>query len=575
MIEIFEEVKRMYEQEGDKYFIDKYVLTEGIYIRINKDLSITEDDILVVKSKKNEEYDFDLYRWFRERDFLSKIIYDDANKCIDTNEKKIHSINPYSLILKRINLPDSIQGLAKNTLKTVDDTGLSSEAFFEIVLDLHFKKMESLYDCTVDYQTYKERLSEKAKEAIPLISNLNAKDNTRIKMFLDEEVMNYQVFFNEYMKGKAFADKTYNEDIEGQIQGVLGYNNSLNSRKPTLLMRTTSFQAPYRVSIEDAILFYKMSLIIHEVKKETTKLFEVNGVGEVQNYEMIRRDKGGLYREFNILQVKEPADILEEVAQTWRSRTAIEEEVNRTFLKGLLYAVYKVDDSGDVSDFLKSFQSRFTDMHLFNELVMNRTLLKGYFVKHYDVDIYAFFEKILSFIMVYEIENAPFPFYGLREKWDKQMSVLHYFSGGKKRKDMSKRLKQLIIDSSERLRNEEIFEVEDDESYYFLLGQIASYLVSQSQTKNKSGRMFTPFLQSRNSQKIKAEMRRVYDLYAYNLPVYSQAPINKAIQAVNAYAPTKSLMNNELTDMLHAGIIGSNIFYMKKEKPQEREVEAV
>ena len=81
------------ENEGDKYVIDKQRLAEGLYVKIDKDFNIVES--LYIKEKKEAEID-ELYYFFLERHFYSKIIYDNANKCIDTKEKKFHS-KPLSL----------------------------------------------------------------------------------------------------------------------------------------------------------------------------------------------------------------------------------------------------------------------------------------------------------------------------------------------------------------------------------------------------------------------------------------------------------------------------------------------
>lgn len=154
MIEILNKAKQKYYECGDKYFIDKCILAKGIYIRINKDLSIKDTDVLKIESMKSEDYPEELYDWFRERDFYSKIIYDDSNKCIDANEKKIHSITPFTLFLKRKNMPDMASSLSKNNMRRIDITGMSSEQIFNIVVEKHFEAMIGLYGDAYDDFNY-------------------------------------------------------------------------------------------------------------------------------------------------------------------------------------------------------------------------------------------------------------------------------------------------------------------------------------------------------------------------------------------------------------------------------------
>ena len=55
-----------------------------------------------------------------------------------------------------------------------------------------------------------------------------------------------------------------------------------------------------------------------------------------------------------------------------------------------------------------------------------------------------------------------------------------------------------------------------------------------------------------------------YQNYGHKISAYSEAPINKVIQAINYYEAETPLKNKEMKNIFYAGLIGKNVFYMKR-----------
>lgn len=585
MIEIFQKVKQMYIKYGDKYFIDKCTLANGVYIRINSDLSMTDGDILYVQTKKREDYPEALYDWFREKDFYSKIIYGDTNKCIDAKEKKIFSINPFTLILKRKNMPDMIDNLSKSNLRKININGMSSEQIFSIVVTKHFDCMMKLYEPVYgdfNYEFYKRAFINKSKDIFETITSMKLKDETRIKMFFNEGTAEYKKFYIEYMKDKAFCDKRYSIKISGKTFGAPGYNVTLNPRKPNMLLSSTTFKVPYLVNEEDAMLLYKMSLIIKYVIGElnSNTVFEVDETGQILDYKIIYpEEKTKPYLEYKILSCKDPFDIEEKQDTTLKTRIEVMKELNSGFFKGLLYEVCKINTSADISDFYRAAKPKFADCEIISEMLNNRHILKSYCFENYDVDLSGCIKRLLNLSFIYQFVNSSFKneniglaLKTLRELWDKEISLLHYFSGGKKYKNMNNVIKKLYENIISSLNTcDDVFEIDNDEMFYFLAGQVSAYIMAQTEARNKTGRIYIPFLEAKNSERIKKEIMWQYEIYSYKMPAYSRASINKALQAVLSYSPLSEFKNdNDIRNIYQAGIIGPNIFYKKMKSEAEQ-----
>lgn len=578
------------ENEGDKYVIDKQRLAEGLYVKIDKDFNIVES--LYIKEKKEAEID-ELYYFFLERHFYSKIIYDNANKCIDTKEKKFHSVNPLSLILKRENLPDKFEKLAKDTVNDlakegVDAKSLSKDEMFKVSIDSHFKAMGQFFGDGVDYKHQGEAFRLLAYEVIKLYEALEIKPKKGfpIEIFIDEDLELYENYSLIYLRDKIFINNSYNKEINGEIFGANAFSGStLNEDKPFLKMLGTSFEVPYILSFEDALLYYKLSFVFNDVVKEFEDLSaKFNSKDkEVANFEHTdSRQKRRGYSKIKALQVKDYKDIDEKPIVIQLSREEIKKKLNY-FSNNIFYS-FLYDDS---RTFNKKASKVYPNSKVLTPLISNKNAIQGYFNNNYDVSIEKPIRQFIERVLEDEIEkykpdkkgksdNNYFNFYRLQTKWDLGVSIMSYFSERRTYKDMQDILKEIRLNISEELlKSEGIIEIKDDETYYFLAGQICQYLANQSKTANKTGFLLSPFLKVKSDDRLKKLIIETYQKYAHALPLYSEARINRAMQSILTTKPTKDLKDSDMQMFFNAGLIGPNVFYEKKDKNKEEKEEGI
>ena len=246
--------------KADEIVIDSYTLKEGIYFKINLNGDIVDELIVNKDTNKNSE----LYQWFKVRDYYSKLV--SMNKPVDKT-KKIHSNNIFTIFIKTEILP----GIGK------DGKALSSSDLNNVV-EGYFDKLESepdkeskniLSSCHIEEiapaltKKCRSILENGLKSAIDMIWEKEAVSGY-LKLFVisDEDnsadIENYKRESERYVMPKIFNDNSYNVYIDDELMGLSNDNMQLNAKKPFLKLQGTKFGAPYRVSLNQALMDKKV-----------------------------------------------------------------------------------------------------------------------------------------------------------------------------------------------------------------------------------------------------------------------------------------------------------------------------
>jgi len=98
-----------------------------------------------------------------------------------------------------------------------------------------------------------------------------------------------------------------------------------------------------------------------------------------------------------------------------------------------------------------------------------------------------------------------------------------------------------------------------------LCGQIARYLINQSEAHQKKGDMLEPYLRANNSQKLKRLIEMDYFKYKHAINL-SFVKFSNAMSLVMAYKGKEKLSLSENMDSFLVGALSDNIFYMKREE---------
>lgn len=103
----------------------------------------------------------------------------------------------------------------------------------------------------------------------------------------------------------------------------------------------------------------------------------------------------------------------------------------------------------------------------------------------------------------------------------------------------------------------------NSEEFFYLCGQVAKYLLSQSEAHEKNADLMEPFLRANNAQKLKKEIEFTYFQYKHKISL-NYTKFNNAMSMIMAYENKNGLFENR--DSFLVGMLSQNIFFMKKEE---------
>ena len=130
---------------------------------------------------------------------------------------------------------------------------------------------------------------------------------------------------------------------------------------------------------------------------------------------------------------------------------------------------------------------------------------------------------------------------------------------------MGNRIKDLYYTLKEKTEKDGIITCENDEEFYFAAGQLIYYLVSQSEAKNKTQGLVTPFLELSTSTKLKQAIITMYKKYGYKIDLGAHK-INNLIGMVTGYETQAKASDHQ--DLIISGICSKNIIYAGKKEEE-------
>ena len=121
--------------------------------------------------------------------------------------------------------------------------------------------------------------------------------------------------------------------------------------------------------------------------------------------------------------------------------------------------------------------------------------------------------------------------------------------------------KQEIVEAvKKKIYAEEIL-FENDDEYYYAVGQMAAYLLSLSKSKNRNQSLINPFLNAKKDEVIKLRLLQLYKKYNYTISLGTKR-VNRMMALIEGYIPGDKV-NQE---MIIFGFTNSNLIYVKEEK---------
>lgn len=558
-----------YKMIGEKFITDNYDLGIGSYILLKKD-GTYEEPIEITKDfdKSNSNY-----RKLCNLDYLSRIT--DTNKSVD-RKKIILSNNYLAFIGKKDKLKEKIKNkeihkIVKNFYKTLENP---SEKYSGKTLELYNKALDKYGKSNLEDLNFVKNWIENNLENV---LNEVKDDKNYIKIFLDLDIEEYERESNKYIIPNNFNKNDYNIKINDYIFGLPNDNMSLNAKKPYLEHKTRKNSIPYLISEEEAMLQKKFfDHLYNNLVKGKSNVYIDEDLHFLNNEENIDRRFSGYYlklkkgKEVEILDFDTIVDYnphLEGFFITMPIDIDYKEKKDETLSKGPILELKDLQRYVD-----KIFFNKFLINNYFAEpkdITLNDNKIKEALLK-YRKGFFDWFFKgnnkiVRGFIdnmSLNLIKNSIIKGFYLRakEQFNLRVAFLEYFKGGDNMADKLKKLSDIL---EEKINSKETQSFNNDEEYYFGVGQVVSYLISLNRSSKKMHSLINPILNSRNDERLKNEIKKLFIKYNYTIEKHSKR-FNNLYAMIEGYVPNKDINQ----DMLIAGYLHSSLIY-KKDKEEE------
>ncbi|MCX6074597.1 MAG: hypothetical protein NTY39_09790 [Campylobacterales bacterium] len=548
---------KAYEEKGDKLILDNYQLKDGLYVKVDDDNNVeyfifSNDKKQEIKENYFKDLDGnikkDAYEWFKERDYYSG--YLNSNKSF--YDKKIHNVNYLSFFVK-------VESFNENGDKKLDKHSIRGQ-YLSLLNYKKFTKKEEK-EILKTYHSYLNQCSRK-KDVVRKYRFIENNIQSISKMAVEKGVSNYiKVFFESaiekykeesavYYAIKIFNDIGYSQKIESAIYGLSDSNMGLNSKKPYLEQKTRKTNAPFMIWNNDAILVKKFF--------DWLKFQDPKNKYPIGEQFFINRDfkEKDLINDFDYLPVK-----IEKFDKPIEIKNYLQIQDKEDFEIQELYQLETVMDEIFYSKQLKHNYfnddlkvSQYVSKNLQTLILETKVAMINYFKKYCEKEFYQVIQKYGSDFVIEHIRQgrtlkAP-------EALNLKFSLLHY--KGEAVMDIQAMQKKMI----EKLETSN-YDGLNSEEFFYLCGQVAKYLLSQSEAHEKNADLMEPFLRANNAQKLKKEIEFTYFKYKHKISI-NYTKFNNALSVLMAYENKDGL--SEYRDSFLVGVLSQNIFYMKKEE---------
>ena len=552
--DVLEVFKKEYRVKGDKLILGSYELKEGIYIKVNSDETIKA---FIVKRKNREliftdlegGLNFTAYEWFKERDYYSS--YLNSNKSF--YDKKIHNVNYLSLFVKVESF------ISQNPKKLIKDDSIK----YQYKYLCNYKKFNKPKEKEI-LETFKEQLQDRSRRKDIVRKYRWIRDNMAsvvelakehgvknyIKIFFDESIEKYKQESEIYYAIKIFNDISFSKNIDGKVFGLSDSNMGLNSKKPYLEHKTRKEKVPFMILKENAILAKKFfdwlkfqkftdkqplgdELFINRDFKEKDLIIDfdylpskINKLEKpivIKNHLLLKKDKM-LIEDEKIGYLNHLEDKVDEILY------------NRQLKNNYYGEVYKKLDNNFAS-----------------LIYSTRDAMSGYFKKYDKRGFDAVIKKYATHLAIEHLIRSRFlqagvclnlKFSLLKEQGEDLMDI-----------DV---IQDKMIDRIEDANYNDL----SAEEFFYIAGQVARYLISQSEAFTKNGDMLEAYLRANNSAKLKKVIESEYFKYKHAISL-GYVKFNNAMSLIMSYDKDEKL--SKYMDSFLVGALSENIFYMKSE----------
>ncbi len=566
-----------YKERGDQLIIENYNLKEGIYIQIDAQGKPLQH--MVIHWKENQsELRSEQYFWFREADFYSDYISN--RKCVVAPAKVIHSNNCLSVFMKKEKLIGTKSLSSEELNKELGDyfAKLNSERYgSELILnriegllaqEVRDKCSKSLFNF---FNNQREWLIDKDDEFSTYVRVFVKRDNLR----------DFKSEGERYLRHRIFNKDNFNIEYNGEVFGLSDTNMGLNDKKPYLVHRTTPFEVPFLIGLDNALTLNRYALWIKGQETKTIYIpqkFKFDMILEKENWtsgsddvnyiSTIVEDDQLEIRDFDIVPAHSKhiefevsnslgINVFNKETNSWdlpyygtyNNKTVeaflgcIDEML---FDRQLIHNISK--DAGEIKP--SKFMSKKLIVNLLNTRdAVSNFVNKGDFLSLQFVIGQHFRELMLDMATKSRAKG--------QGAFNCYIACLKTFNlGGDILESNLKKLSHEMRLAVELKDNEDL---KHPDLYAFVAGQVAFFVVYQSEKKKMNHDVVEHFLNKENAGSLNEELKYWYKKYSHGINLANQT-FNSALSKLMAFDNTSTF--NE--DLFLAGFLSNNLFLEKR-----------
>lgn len=575
--QIIDIIKENHIDTFEQAILDQYVLKDGTYIIVEEDKNgnlheTYREDIIMDTKLKTLDRTINNFDLICELDYNSNII--DTQKPIDS-KRIIHSNNYLSFFVKKENLGSKLtEEIIDNYYNKLENPLLkyTKKKAKELYLDLEKELGE------VD----KEKLTKIKDWIKENIFNLNIDISKKnyLKIFFLYSKDDFYIEGKRYLIPNIYNNNDFNIKMEDLIMGLPNDNMGLNSKKPYLENKTRKTKIPYLIDLEEALLQKKLfDYFLNLVSIGKYNIYIGKEIFALKDGELLNEKFNGIY--LRLKKGKKGAEIQNvDIISDFNSKLNKKLE-----FKNVLNADYEVlykNKKEDVEEYgikgrIEELQS-LVDIILFNRslirnyfseeisikdiklkraLLMSRDKLSEWFYKGNSNNVWNVLNKAIDLVIRDSLEK------GYYTKAMNQFNLKYSLKEYLKREEEN--MADVILNIKDILRNK-VFskdenKIDSDKEYFFAVGQLTSFLLSKSKSKNKPLSLANPIINAKNDEIIKTKLRQLFVKYNYDMDQDKDLRFKNLYSMIIGYE-VEGKIN---TDLIIAGYLNSNLIYEKKE----------
>ncbi|MCI6019829.1 MAG: type I-B CRISPR-associated protein Cas8b/Csh1 [Clostridiales bacterium] len=565
--------------EGEDLILDTYIPADGTYLIIDKN-GQRQCTVEIKKDKKTKEIDrssqnFPVICFY---DYQSQLI--SMNKPMD-GKKIIHSNNYLSFFVKK----DSIVS-GKLTDEVIDN-------YYETLKNPMQKKYKNSKEACKIYELYEKQEGKPDAERIEKIKawikanvytledvDLGRKDY--LKIFFEAEKDLYEKENRRYLLPNIYNSNDYNIEIEDVVYGLPDNNLGMNAKKPFLSIKTRKYPAPYLMNGEDVLIQKKFfDYLMNLVSAGKYHIYVDTENKKIEGYKNGSAPsciEAGYY--LRISKGKNEAEIVNQDNLSGYRRKldipfAFENMMNCRHERHPAYC-----------DAYCNYYDRLDIGRLINEVLFSKWLETNYSTGAADINITD--DNLKQNILLYRDTIFDWVYKGIdhgfaavinkvslnmakssvlkglndRALWQLNFrwSMQKYLEKGGNC-DMAEIISSIRESVKRKVLSNTSSLLENDEEYYYAVGQLAAYLFSLSKAKDKNQSLLNPFLNAKTDVEIKKRLLQIYKKYNYTISDSSKRVKNLLVM-IEGYVP-ESPVNQE---MVICGYADDNLVYISKKE---------